>query len=159
MEVDHFNPRRKKADVQKYTNLFLASRHCNGAKGNHWPSHNEQKRGIRFLDCTTEPDYDVHILEDPDTHEVVGVTPEGIFHVRQCDLNDPWLIEERKERSELWKEFESEKFRTVAGLQLPEAYAKLKAQIEKMIPKIEFLCGEALERRRARREALAKLRA
>jgi 5-methylcytosine-specific restriction endonuclease McrA len=38
MEVDHFDPRKKNDPVQDYDNLFLASRHCNRAKGTFWPT-------------------------------------------------------------------------------------------------------------------------
>jgi hypothetical protein len=55
------------------------------------------------LNCCNEADYGVHIFEDPDSHEVVGVTPEGKYHVRNCDLNAPHFIEERAERAELWR--------------------------------------------------------
>jgi hypothetical protein len=158
MEVDHFNPRRKKDSVQKYLNLFLASRHCNGAKGKTWPSNNERKRGIRFLNCCEETDYDLQILEDPDTHEVVGITRGARFHIRNCDLNDPWLIQERRERSELWERLEAKPFHLKKYWSLPEAYSLLKAQAEKMIPKIKYLSGPALEKQRATRIALAVIK-
>src|SRR5260370_37031108 len=57
MEVDHFAPRRKKDLIQKYANLFLASRHCNGKKGANWPSKAEQAAGCRFLNPCEEMDY------------------------------------------------------------------------------------------------------
>jgi len=158
MEVDHFNPRRKKDEVQEYLNLFLASRHCNGAKGNHWPSNKERKRGIRFLNCCEEADYDIQILEDPDTHKVVGMTPAARFHIRYCDLNDPWLIEERKDRNTLWNFIENKAIFFKGSWALPEAYFLLKEQAEKMIPRIKFLSGSALESQRAKRAALAALK-
>src|ERR1700690_2436329 len=94
MEVDHFNPHKKDDPIQDYANLFLASRHCNGSKRDRWPSNKDQALGLRFLNCCNEQDYGEHIFEDPDTHELVGVTPEGRYHVRNCDLNAPHLVRE-----------------------------------------------------------------
>src|SRR5436190_1509144 len=47
LEVDHFNPNFKKDLIQHCSNLFPASRHCNGVKSNHWPTQKEQKAGLR----------------------------------------------------------------------------------------------------------------
>ena len=100
MEVDHFDP-RPHVKRNRYGNLFLSTRLCNNRKGNHWPNDEDRKRGIRFLNCCEEVDYGKHIFEDPDTHEVFGVTPEGRYHVRRLDLNDPEFVSERKERTRL----------------------------------------------------------
>jgi len=64
MEVDHFDPRKKLDEIQKYPNLFLATRHCNGAKRDRWPNNHERKLGVRFLNCCSEVDYGIHIFED-----------------------------------------------------------------------------------------------
>lgn len=101
MDVDHFDPSRKTAYHQRYENLFLACRHCNGKKGSQWPTPKLVALGIRFLDCTVEADYGEHIFEDPDSHEVFGVTPAGIYHVRVLDLNADIFIKHRKLRSEM----------------------------------------------------------
>ena len=37
MEIDHFDPRLKNKFIQRYDNLFLSTRHCNGAKAQVWP--------------------------------------------------------------------------------------------------------------------------
>jgi hypothetical protein len=47
VEVDHFNLHKKADNIQEYANLFPATRHCNGAKGKHWPSEKDQRLGIR----------------------------------------------------------------------------------------------------------------
>ena len=159
MEVDHFNPNKKSDYIQEYLNLFLATRHCNGAKRDRWPTNRDRKLGARFLNCCRETDYGVHIFEDPDTHEVVGVTPEGRYHVRNCDLNAPHLVEERLERANLWRLLEERPFQIKSGFTLPEEFRALKGVAEKMIPKIPFLSGEALEMRRARTRALDALTA
>lgn len=101
MEVDHFNPRLPSRLRDRYENLYLASRHCNNSKRNHWPTTAQMKEGIRFLDCCREWDYGEHIFEDSTTHQVLGVTPAGRYHVRMCDLNAPHLIRERRDRSQL----------------------------------------------------------
>ena len=157
MEVDHFNPHKKKDLIQEYSNLFLAHRHCNGAKRDRWPSGNDRKLGARFLNCCIEIDYDVHILEDPDTHEVVGVTPEGRYHVRNCDLNARHLVDERTERALVWDLIESKAVYGIFGFELPQEVQLLISSAQKMIPKIKYLSGDALQRQRDRRKALAEL--
>lgn len=101
MEVDHFDPTKKKNKVQRYSNLVLATRSCNGAKRNTWPSGKQRSQGKRFIDCTKEEDYGVHIFEDPETHELVGATPAGKYQILHCDLNAPHLVRERKTRAHL----------------------------------------------------------
>jgi len=157
MEVDHFNPRRKRDTIQRYSNLFLATRHCNGAKRDRWPSGRERQLGARFLNCCEETDYGVHIFEDPDTHEVVGVTPAGRYHVRNCDLNARHLVEERAERARLRTILDAKPIRIKRGWSLPEEARALRSVVERMIPPIDYLSGEALEQHRARRKALAAL--
>ena len=98
MEVDHFDPRRKKDVVQNYENLFLSTRHCNGAKRDR-PTAKERAAGLRFINPCKEWDYGKHLFEDPQTHRLVGVSPEGIYHIRCCDLNAPHLIDERRDRA------------------------------------------------------------
>ena len=157
MEVDHYNPNKKDDAIQQYSNLFLATRHCNGAKSDRWPSGKERRLGIRFLNCCEEADYGLHILEDPDTHEVVGVTPAGRYHVRNCDLNAPHLVEERKERARLWRILSAQPVRIKHGWSLPEEARVLKAVADRMIPTIPYLSGKALENHRARMRALAAI--
>ena len=165
MEVDHFNPRRKRDAYQKYNNLFLATRHCNGAKHDRWESNKKRKLGARFLNCCVEEDYDVHILEDPETHEVVGVTREGIYHVRNCDLNAPHLVQERKQRTQLWDLIEKTPLRirntaggTTANAQAATEIAEaLRKVVSEMVPKIKFLSGVALRAYRSRKQQLANL--
>lgn len=108
LEVEHFDPRRKKDKVQKYVNLLLSSRHCNLKKSAKWPTKEQEAKGIHFIDPTVELDYGKHIYEDPDTHEVFGVTPAGRWQVLQMDLNAGFLIRKRKERAE-WNKIRSGK--------------------------------------------------
>src|SRR3989442_896054 len=74
MEVDHFDYREKREVIQRYENLFLATRHCNGAKRQK-PTWKERAAGLRLLNPCEEWDYGPHIVEDPSTHELVGITP------------------------------------------------------------------------------------
>lgn len=101
IDVDHFDPRLKSRYLQSYSNLFPASRHCNGKKQNAWPTKEMEAAGIRFLDCTKEHDYGAHILEDPATHRVFGITPAGRYHVRVLDLNAGVFIKHRQMRANL----------------------------------------------------------
>src|SRR6266567_1902077 len=103
MEVDHFDPRRKNDLIQRYENLFLASRHCNGKKSNHWPNKVEKASGCRFLNPCEEVDYGEQILEEPGSHRLVGVTPAARWHIRMCGLNALHLVYERAKRAECWK--------------------------------------------------------
>ena len=103
MEVDHFNPTLPNRLSHRYTNLFLATRHCNGAKGKNWPNRSQMEKGIRFLDCCQEQDYGVHIFENAENHRVYGVSPAGRYQVHICDLNAPHFIRERRQRAELNK--------------------------------------------------------
>jgi hypothetical protein len=162
MEIDHFNPTLKRAAIQDYANLFLATRHCNGAKGNQWENHQRRQRGARFLNCCKETDYGVHIFEDPDTHKLVGVTPEGKYHVRNCDLNAPHLVRERLERAQLFQLLQRTPICVKPGIPIPKEADKITLIIQqlttiagKMIPPIPYLCGTALQEHRKRQLALA----
>lgn len=157
MEVDHFNPKRKNDPIQQYTNLFLSTRHCNGAKRDRWPSKKDRQLGARFLNCCLEADYGLHIFEDPDTHALVGVTPEGRYHVRNCDLNAPHLVEERAERAKLWRLLDAQPLRIKQGWSLPNEAQALRVAVETMIPRIPYLSGATLENYRARKKALAQI--
>ena len=105
MEVDHFKPKGK--NRHRYSNFLPATRHCNGAKSQTWPTSAEQRAGLRFLDPAVEQDYGLHIFEDPRTHELVGATREGRFQIEMCDLNAPHLVRERKDRSDIMRVLEN----------------------------------------------------
>lgn len=142
MEVDHFNPNLRGLARHKYSNLFPATRHCNGAKTDTWPKPHFAKLGARFLNPTKEQDYGVHIFEDPVSHQLVGTTPAGKYHIRCCDLNAPHLILERAERAQLRRILND--YPVTARLpiqisnhgQLLDASSVLRAILENMIPHI-----------------------
>jgi hypothetical protein len=141
MEIDHFDPRKKEDFIQRYENLFLATRHCNGAKFKFWPGGAEQALGLRYLNPCREQDYGVHIFEEPKTHRLVGVTPAGRFHVRMCDLNADHFIAERRERAEIWELLHTAV--TVKRNQMPQMAGELaealRKQAEQMIPEFPHL--------------------
>lgn len=140
MEVDHFDSRRKNDVFQNYFNLVLATRHCNGAKSDR-PTAKERSAGLRFLNPCEELDYGKHIFEHPDTHELVGVTPEGIYHIRCCDLNADHLVAERADRAEIIRLLREMPVTidTKGPLAPPKEISLLMDQLTRMIPEIPLL--------------------
>ena len=142
MEIDHFNPLLKGASRNKYANLFLASRHCNGSKSNTWPSRSARKKGIHFLNPCEEIDYGVHIVEHPLTHRLIGLTPAGDFHITCCDLNAIHLVEERRERAKIHNLLSGTGITSKQNLfdtAVLEPIELLREQLDKMIPLIPYL--------------------
>jgi hypothetical protein len=137
MEVDHFDPRRKKELIQDYSNLFLASRHCNNKKGEHWPTTAERAAGCRFLNPCEEVDYGEQIYEDPQTHRLIGVTPAARWHIRICGLNADHLVHERAKRAEYWHLLKNKGVLVRGSLaDVAELIHKFKTEVELMIPEI-----------------------
>lgn len=137
MEVDRFDPRRKNDYIQDYQNLFLATRHCNGAKRDNWPTAKEDAEGYRFLNCCEERDYGVHLFEDPHTHKIKWTTRAGGYHAIHCDLDAPHLVEERRQRAELLHLLHETP--VLAKQSPPELLAcleKIREQLKLMIPEI-----------------------
>lgn len=142
MEIDHFDPRLKSKFIQRYSNLFLATRHCNGAKGDTWPTGAERNLGLRFLNPCNEKDYGEHMFEDPQSHRLVGVTPAGRYHIRMLDLNADHLVAERRERAEIRALLTRAAFTLKRGRSEAEAVdlmSALRKQVEEMIPDFPFL--------------------
>jgi len=98
MDVDHFNPKLKKRPKQSYSNLFLSSRHCNGAKNDYWPSAEDRKLGLRLLNPCKETEFPEHIVENPQTGKLEGKTPAGKWHIRIFGLNEDFLVRHRLQR-------------------------------------------------------------
>lgn len=141
MEIDHFNPELKGLERNRYKNLLLSTRHCNGAKSSTWPSKAARKKGIHILNPCEERDFGVHIFEHPITHRLIGVTAAGDYHITTCDLNARHLVEERRDRARI-HELLSDTDVTVKGqlgtFPTPETLL-LREQLEKMIPMIPYL--------------------
>ena len=99
MEVDHFNPHLKHTKRNAYSNLMPAIRPCNGKKRDLWPTPEMQKEGIHFINPCKEDDYGVQIFEILESGKLVGTTPAARYHIRSLDLNAPFLMRERKIRT------------------------------------------------------------
>ena len=140
LEVDHFNPNLKKDPIQKYDNLFPASRHCNRSKGSTWPTLKMEREGIRFLDCTKEIDYGTCIFEDPQSHELIGTTPAAKWHIHQLDLNAPFLVRHRRERAVLRQKIQECFVRLKKPIEDPKPFLDLiqevRGKLDDMIPEI-----------------------
>lgn len=104
LEVDHFDPSKKKDVHQDYFNLLLVSRHCNGKKGAFRPSKKDWESGRRLLNPTVEADFGQHIAECPISHRhggfLWGKTPVGRFHIIKLALNAKFLVEQRRRRQQ-----------------------------------------------------------
>jgi hypothetical protein len=139
LEVDHFDPRKKKNLIQDYNNLFPASRQCNGKKSDNWPIKAELAAGCRFLNPCEEMDCGEQIFEDPLTHKLVGVTPAAKWHIRICGLNADRLIEERRRRAKHWRTIQNRAIRvkkSVPDQVVQELITSFREEVELMIPKI-----------------------
>ena len=137
LEVDHFNPNLTPRWRNKYENLFPATRHSNGAKSNNWPTPGERRKGLRFLNCCEEQDYGKHIFEDPKTHQLIGVTPAGRYHIKMCDLNAPHYTRERADRDALRKFIEGSPIKIRGNLaEFSEAMQRVREHLDLLIPPI-----------------------
>lgn len=100
MEVDHFDPRLRRRARNAYTNLMLATRHCNLMKGSTWSKPVAEKAGsVDLLNPCEEQDYGEHLFEDPMTNELVAVTERGRLQIDVMDLNHETFVNERRERA------------------------------------------------------------
>jgi len=99
MEVDHHNPKLQGRMKHHYRNLFPAHRICNGQKSDTWPTRTQRRKRLRFLNARKEADYGVQIFEDPESNRLVGTTPAAKYHIRNCGLNDPYFVRERRTRA------------------------------------------------------------
>ena len=140
LEVDHFDPRKKKDLIQRYDNLFPASRHCNGKKSDQWPKKAEAAVGCRFLNPCEEMDYGEQIFEDTDSHRLVGTTPAAVWHIRICALNSDHLVNERAKRAKYINQLRNKSIRIKRAFsEVGKLIGSLRAEVEKMIPEIAAL--------------------
>jgi len=100
MEVDHHNPTLRASQLHRYGNLYPAFSLCNNSKRKVWPKKADLKKRRRYIDCCIEQDYGVHFYEDRPSGELLPVTPEGVYHIENCDLNNDWLKKKRLDRTE-----------------------------------------------------------
>ena len=168
LEVDHFDPAEKKELVQRYANLFPASRLCNGKKSDWWPTREELQAGCRFLNPCEEMDCGEQIVENPLTGELIGLNNAARWHIRVCGLNSALLVQERQKRALLWKTIKGSivtlKRTNILGTEGQKAVVdladKFRQEVLLMIPEIPFAAersvkGKAPLGRRYRSLALA----
>ena len=140
-EIDHFHATRKKDIVQDYCNLFPEHPICNRPKSNK-PIKRELREGKRFLNPCREWDYNEHIRENSKTHELIGKTKAGIYHIEHLDLNHPYFVEQRKDRANLLKIYRQIPARLKPEETdfeaLSELLSLLKHQVSVAIPEIEI---------------------
>ena len=134
MDVDHFRPRGKGRHL--YTNLLVATRHCNGAKSNLWPSASQKAKGIYLINPYTEQDYGKHLFEDPKSHEIVAITPAGFYQIFVLDLNAPHLVKERAERARISERLQGGAIFNGAIPSVHACLQELKRRMETCIPMI-----------------------
>jgi hypothetical protein len=140
MEIDHFNPKLKDPARNRYRNLMLATRLCNLMKRDKWPKKWQSQKGLRFLNPCREQDYGKHILEDPISHKLVGITPAGRYQIDCCDLNHPSFVWERERRAELFRiRREQPTLFSGAFPVIRDLIKFVKGQIDLFIPEIPFL--------------------
>jgi len=138
MEIDHFDPTIRGRERNRYDNLFLSSRYCNNKKRANWPTEPEQVKGIRFLNCCEEVDYDQWIFEDPKTHRVFGTTPAAVYHVRILDLNAAHFVEERAERARYRTLLYQSRKIVKDAMAAIEVFDVLKREVDFLIPPIAY---------------------
>ena len=140
LEVDHFNSTLKHPERNFHDNLVAASRHCNGAKWNWWPTKSEQKLGGRFLNPYEELDYGLHLFENPVSCEIESATVEGCYHIAKLDLNAPHLVRERRQRAEIRAQLTIGPVTIVGPISSVQECARLLSeQAEEMIPTLPLL--------------------
>ncbi len=105
MEVDHFNPKLRHPFRNRHGNLIVASRHCNGAKSDTWPTEEDRRQGIYLINPYEEEDYGRHIVEDTVSGKLVGRTVAGRWHIEILDLNADHLVQKRLDRTRLANTF------------------------------------------------------
>ena len=100
------------------------------------------------LNPCEEQDYGIHLFEDPATHELIGKTPTGRWHIDVLLLNAPHLVDERRRRAEMKRrrqrilqllsvlEVHVGQGRLQTIRSLVDAVEKYRTEVELMIPEI-----------------------
>lgn len=138
MDVDHFNPRLYGDRRHQYDNLMWSTHICNVAKSDKWPTKEEEQRGQRFLNPCKEWEYGDHIAENPVTHELVGKTPEGRYHIRMLRLNDESFVWERTMRAEFLQVLANPALRQGSFEEIRNQLAVVRSKLEILIPEIPY---------------------
>ncbi len=103
MEVDHFKPKRRPEFAHlehEWANLYYCCRRCNQHKSNHWPTDEEARRGLRFVDpCAEDPDDHFRLSRHPKHGDfccVISPTAAGRYTIEKIRLNRDQLVQIRR---------------------------------------------------------------
>ena len=93
LSIDHFRPLSDGGD-ESDDNLVYSCIRCNQHKGALRPDHSDAGQSNRLLHPLRD-DLSLHIQEDPNTGQLDGLTPQGLFHIQALRLNRPPLVAHR----------------------------------------------------------------
>ena len=128
-EINHRKPLHLFPNLRNaYDNLYRSCRKCNAVKSGLWPSENQIRRGLRFLDPCTE-DHDDHRRTQPDG-SLVPTTLTGRYTIRHVCLDRPTLTEFRRFLWHIQERAEAAEAGLRASGLPPEARARLLAELE-----------------------------
>lgn len=82
-------------------------------------------------------DYGEQIFENPDTHELIGVTTAARWHIRVCGLNADHLVQERRRRARHWQTIKGVPVKIKGDcVRVADLIENYREQVELMIPEI-----------------------
>lgn len=143
IHIDHFDPTLTGRRRHAYKNLFPSAGSCNVIKNDNWPTREQSRQGMRFLNPCEEHDYGEHIFENEFGY-LVATSVEGFYHIVNMGLNDDHFVENRKERSELLKRLDFDililkesRLSSDEVEALKRVIETLKARLLKCIPQID----------------------
>ena len=103
MEVDHFKPKGRPEFAHlehEWTNLYYCCRICNQHKSNRWPTDQQMREGLRFVDpCEEDPDEHFRLCLHPRHDELcwlTPLTPAARYTIEKIRLNRDQLIQIRR---------------------------------------------------------------
>jgi len=96
--VEHLKPKSKFRELElDYSNLFYACMDCNRNKWEDWPSENEIKEGIKYLNPCVD-DYDVHFRLNNEVFLLEACSKSAEYMINHIRLNRDSLKDLREER-------------------------------------------------------------
>lgn len=101
-EIDHHRPLNPPAEVQQdfkrlknvYSNLYWTCGKCNSEKGNTWPTEEQYRANVRFLDPCLEDHQEHWDVQDDGT--LAATTRTGQYTIRHIRLNRRFLVTMRR---------------------------------------------------------------
>jgi hypothetical protein len=137
-EIDHHRPEsRFKAFIYRYDNLIWACRLCNRAKRDAWPTRDEERNGIVFLDPVRDP-LGKHLVIEDTTVTVLNESRPGHYFVETIHLNSQAHRERRRRRAVFEMMFRN------LGLELDKVEAG-SAEAESLRKELQTIQSEVLE--------------